>query len=546
MIDIPSLSAIPHLLSLVLATLPVAYAEIHYRWPGIPSRLFMRQPEIIFDLPHRVKQGKPIPLFLLVKDAHRYPATLQRVRVEVSHPASSQTGRWESEIDRQADQRFRSDCLELPEHLFPQPGRYELVAELDYQCNGRQYTLKQDNYRQGQKLPFRIYVSEHELPGLPGLFWGDLHLHSSYTEDQIEFGAPLSAIRTCAGALGLQFAAVTDHSYDLDDLPGSYKKRDPQLRKWKQFLQECRRLNREPGNVLILPGEEVSCGNRRGQNVHCLVIGCPDFIPGYGDSGEQPLFNRPTLTLSEVHQQARQAAPHTLIAAAHPFETPPRSQRMLLNRGDWDDEDLRLPQLDFWQILNGSVDKTFRRGRSKWIAALLSGRRIRICAGADAHGNFNISRQIVLPFWKMSAARNQLLGFSRTGVFLEDDLSSETLLRALRSGAVSISTGPALRIQAEHGDWKVQIGQELEKAESYSISVKAVSTPEFGEICRVSLFCGNTETAREQEIKLLIAPAGYEFETSIRMDMDAPGYLRAEVYTTQKDSLCLTNPIWIG
>ncbi|MCB0292329.1 MAG: hypothetical protein KDH97_18890, partial [Calditrichaeota bacterium] len=29
------------------------YAEIHYRLPGIPSRLFKKEPEIIFDLPFR-------------------------------------------------------------------------------------------------------------------------------------------------------------------------------------------------------------------------------------------------------------------------------------------------------------------------------------------------------------------------------------------------------------------------------------------------------------------------------------------------------------
>lgn len=161
------------------------------------------------------------------------------------------------------------------------------------------------------------------LPTLPGLYWGDLHTHSNYTEDQIEFGAPLPETACCARALGLHFIAVTDHSYDMDNLPGDYTRNDPELRKWRQFRAEVAHLNRELDGFIILPGEEVSVGNQRRQNVHCLVLGSGDFYPGAGDSGDRPLFNRPTLALPELYARVQASGNGAVIAAAHPREVPP-------------------------------------------------------------------------------------------------------------------------------------------------------------------------------------------------------------------------------
>jgi len=40
----------------------LAYAEMHYRWWPLPSRYFMKEPEILADAPHRVEPGRPLPL----------------------------------------------------------------------------------------------------------------------------------------------------------------------------------------------------------------------------------------------------------------------------------------------------------------------------------------------------------------------------------------------------------------------------------------------------------------------------------------------------
>ena len=60
-----------------LVPFPVLYAETHYRViPGIWSRLFRREPEIITDTVWRLDFGHKLPVLLLVKDAHLFPVTI--------------------------------------------------------------------------------------------------------------------------------------------------------------------------------------------------------------------------------------------------------------------------------------------------------------------------------------------------------------------------------------------------------------------------------------------------------------------------------------
>lgn len=71
----------------------------------------------------------------------------------------------------------------------------------------------------------------------------------------IEFGAPLDTVALSAQAMGLDFVAVTDHSYDLDDEPGKWWKQDLHLTKWHQSRDQITRLNANYDNPLIIPGE---------------------------------------------------------------------------------------------------------------------------------------------------------------------------------------------------------------------------------------------------------------------------------------------------
>ena len=169
--------------------------------------------------------------------------------------------------------------------------------------------------------------------------------------------------------------------------------------------------------------------------MHCLVLDSPTYYPGSGDSGEKPLKNKPTLGLPELYKQAAQFAPKAIIAAAHPFDEPPKSHQKLLNRGFWHLQDLTDSALDYWQILNGRLDHFWEKGLQVWVKQLLNGQKIGVLGGTDAHGNFNCFRQIRIPFWQMTHSYEQRLGETRTGLILDAPLSKKAIMTALAKNA---------------------------------------------------------------------------------------------------------------
>ncbi len=383
---------------------------------------------------------------------------------------------------------------------------------------------------------------------MPNLYWGDLHTHSNYTDDQIEFGAPIRESVICAQTVGLQFLAITDHSYDLDDKTGSYLENDPSLPKWQQFQKEIKDLNHEFPAFNILGGEEVSAGNSKAQNVHCLVLGNRTFYPGSGDSGEKPLNNKPTMSLKSLYEKIEHSREDAIIAAAHPFDEPPYAHQIALNRGYWHKADLSHPALDYWQILNGRIDRFFENGRRSWIKALLNRQKVGILGGTDAHGNFNCFRQITIPFWKMIRCREQLFGEMRTGIFSETALNPQTLLQTLKEKRTIISTGPAASLEIFQNDRLFHIGNSIKTGTAVSIEISAVSNSEFGSLKSVVLYTGVFSQSKEISLNISLPENCFRFKKKIDLtDGTSPGYLRLEVYSekTGKSYLCFTNPIWI-
>ncbi len=536
------------LLSILFAPLLIGYAEIHFRIPGMPSRLFKKEPEIIFDLPHRAQNDTAIPLFLFIKDAHLFPVELLELEVTIflqNHKNSLK--KWRINLDQIVQEKFFSKVLMMPPDHFTL-GEHTLVATLTYRIGAKTYQLQQDNYSRIPHHPFSIYIADEALPSLPGLHWGDLHIHSNYTDDAVEFGAPIRETALCARALGLEFIAITDHSFDLDNDPDDYFKKDPRLRKWQHFQQEIEQLNNELHDVTILPGEEVSTGNSRGQNVHCLLIGNRQFYPGSGDSGDKIINHRPTMMLPELIKNVRQKDKSALILAAHPFDDPPFLTKIILNRGRWYSKDLQHKALDFWQILNGRIDKYFQNGLAAWKKSLLVGSKTGIVSGTDAHGNFNCFRQIKTPFFKMIYHREQLLGQTRTGVFSEKPLTHADLMDVLQKKRVIVSTGPAASLTALQTDQINNIGDTIRGNTDFQLKIMAASTKEFGYLQKIKLITGDFHSGKE--IVRIINPGNqsYLFDDTFLFEKGLnSGYVRLKVQTANNphQNFCLTNPIWI-
>ena len=528
----------------------LGYAETHFRIPGMPSRIYKNHPEIILDLPYRALHAKQVPLFLILKDADRFPVNIINANVFVQSLDSDDEPQAETiEINTIVRNNYHDRIFWLPKSLFPTPGRYEVFVSLTYRtADGKVFQIQQDNYA-GKKLPFLIYISDTPLPKLPDLHWGDIHIHSNYTDDVVEFGASISASATCAQSVGLSFMAITDHSFDFDY---SISENCPSSQKWQNYLAEIEKVQKDFPNLTILSGEEVSIGNHRGQNIHCLVLGNRHFYPGEGD-GANPLFrNRPTMKLPEFVQTVQEKDPSALIIAAHPFDKPPLSQKFLLNRGNWKTKDLSDPNLTGWQLLNGRQDKHFHRGMQFWVKRLLKGEKIGIFSGTDAHGNFNLFRQIKLPMLSMIVNRQQLLGQTKTGIFSPQHPSEESVLRSLRRRNCIISTGPAAVVTIDVDGQTYLPGDEirLKSSQSPKIHVRAVSTLEFGEFSAVVLSYGRKSQRKEQMQSLSTASSQYEFSATVPFPEDiSEGYLRLTVSTRNQHNqhfFCYTNPIWIN
>lgn len=519
----------------------IGYAETHYSFRLVPSRLRKQEPEVVADVPYRLGPGQDLPVLILVKDAHLFPVKLTAVEVSVQSPSGEvHTARvpWE-ETEIRAPLWHR--VIYVPRPPVVGPCRVTVAVTL----NARRVYIS-DNYRISSHAPFECYFAEEPLPGTKGWHFGDLHYHSSYTSDQVEFGAPLPATVAMAVAEGLSFFAVTDHSYDLDDSPNNPLRNDHGLPKWHQMRAEVAALNSSTPGCVVIPGEELSCGNSRRRNVHLLVLDNGEFLEGSGDSAERWLRTRPQQSIAHALERLDEQA---LAYAAHPEDRTPFLQWLLIRRGKWSKADYLHPRLNGLQLYNGHLDPALPAALRRWVELLLAGRRLAIVAGNDGHGNFAVFRQIGFPFFTMREQRHQLFGVARTGVLVKGQLSLQNIKEGLRSGRTLVTTGPFMELVAHTPSGSAHIGQTA-AGSPCELTVHLQSSPEFGRLERAVLWLGKREAAREVQLWTCTHfPTRMTHHAKIEIP-PGPGelYVRGELHTLgpQGRRSCYTSPIWFA
>jgi len=509
------------------------YAEIHYRFRFFFSLLKHSEPELIFDAPYRAEIGNPTPLFLIINDSLTYPIKTEKVFVSCIHESGK-----EEHFSFDFKKEFSTDYSDSLFHLnLNLVGKWKITPSLIFSQNENKKQITVDNYKTTSKKPLEIYLSESKFPKYENQFSGDLHHHTRFTFDQVEFGAGLQITKQCVKSVGMDFLCLTDHSYDLDDDENNYLKNDPDLKKWNRFLTEVDTINSEKKDTIFIPGFELSTGNSKGKNVHLLMYGQREFIIGSGDSAEKWLQTKPDTFLEKAISLKQK---NTVTYAAHPFEPVDFFQSILLGRGNYSPKEILEHQLPL-QFLNGKIDSIFYESKKIWISALLKGYRIPIGAGNDAHGNFNRYRQVQIPFFTMKELPDQILGKFRTVVQCKLN-QEDQILNALKNGNSYLTNGIAIQLKNDLQE-EILFSSEKRIKEISTSKLLIKTTSEFGELKKLKIYFGYQESEKKIETQL----SGFESAVNLAdffNESQEFRYIRFEVFSGI-ETVLFSNPVYI-
>jgi hypothetical protein len=532
----------PSVLLLLIPSLSLIllYAEIHFRLPFWKGLLFRRQPEIIFDTPYRI-QTDFLPVMLFMKDADRYPVRLFEVQLSIfshriDHPLKISTFPEDLVIDKKwftKIYQIEMDDLKGQEIWINCEAKIKIGSHI--------HLIRNDNYRRTSHAKFKVFIDPDPLPTEKGWLWGDLHYHSLWTENQVEFGGPVEEFNQLARPMGISYCALTDHSFDLDDQNQSWTRQDPALKKWYYSRELVQVLNAKEHDFIFIPGEEISVDNGRGKYVHLCVLNSQQYFKGSADAVENFPVKDETSHYAWILDRLE---PSALAFAAHPDHKAPWIHQLLLRRRLWNYLD-RHHRLNGFQFINGIAGDDLERGKQNWIRQILRGSRVFAYAGNDAHGNFNRFRQINLPLISIQEHKNQIFGEYLTAVKASITEGVEGLIQAFQSGSVIVSNGPFIDMQLKDSSGIYADIGGLLFSMPLEAGLRIKSSAYFGSIRHIRLFYGDLKQQREYLIFQQEILSGI-YQKTIRIPLNniaLLGYLRAEVLTS-KSKFALTNPIW--
>jgi len=518
------------------------YPELHYHWGLLYPLYFRRLPEIIADVPYRldVSRESSIPIMLTVKDAHKYPIILDFLDIHVISQAENKCIYKEKvPIEKIFDKKFASKIFTIQNDSLGIEQKVEIKISIAAHKPDRmkQLVFQNDNLP-GLHTRLVTYLSASPLPKKENWFPGEVHYHSYYTDDQVEFGGDIKGAIELARRMNIDWFFITDHSYDLDDTEGNYLKNDPAFPKWEKLKNEVSILQ-QGEKYPVFYGEELSCGNSEKKNVHFLIINNENFIPGYGDSAEKWFRNKPTHSIGEA---CRIANEHSLKIGAHAFEKNNNPvNTLLLNRGKWHEQDVKENRITYLQIINKKEKKHIAHAKKKWVELLLKGYKIIALAGNDTHGYFNCKREVHIPFVSLSSSRDQVFGQCKTYIKADGgEMPLDNFFAEFHKNRIVLSDGIFGSFTLDGQD----IGSTIIEKDSYKCDIEVLSSQEFGTIHSINLIAGSYDKKGEV-VEFQRSPnKEFSFSKIITIDNKRQDYFRLEV-TSYKNSFCLTNPIWV-
>ena len=403
------------------------YAETHFKFKLPWSLLYKPWPEIIFDAPFQFVPRVEPYLWIVVRDADRFPTTIKNAEIvlkarvqdaQFQDAQSQDAARPDIVICKDLNIEVREQMKFIPIALGKIPaGAYEAHCKLTIEREGKSQTFERWNLPRLKPVPLRFKVLNETLPIAPGYAAGEMHCHTHYSADHVEYGATPEVLQLAAKAVGLDFVNCTDHAYDFAFTQEDYtKEADSPVPRFQKLREEIAALPKKDENggdmPLMLAGEEVSAGNSKGENVHMTVLAPEGYLPGLGDCGRYWLENRPTRSIKQILNMTE-----AHCFAAHPFQQMGLLEKFVFRRGYWKPEDLQLKNkhsirgLQFW---NGIRDEGFKLGREFWINELGKGNYLLPIGGNDAHGDLNSMTAVDLPLISLKHTRAHTFGNVRT------------------------------------------------------------------------------------------------------------------------------------
>ena len=432
------------------------YAETHFKFKLPWSLLYKPWPEIIFDAPFQFVPGVEPTLWIVVRDADRFPTTIKTAEIRLKQTvdnafenASENAPQSDTSISKDLNIEVHEQMRFIPIALGEIPaGSYEAHCKLIVEREGKTQTFERWNLPRLKPVPLHFKVLSEALPIAPGYAAGEMHCHTHYSADHVEYGATPEVLQQAAKAVGLDFVSCTDHAYDFAFTQEDFtKEADSPVPRFQKLREEIAALptTDENGNrlPLMIAGEEVSAGNSKGENVHMTVLGPEGYLPGLGDCGRYWLENRPTRSIKQILNMTE-----AHCFAAHPFQQMGLLEKFVFRRGYWKPEDLNLSGkhairgIQFW---NGIRDEGFKLGREFWINELGKGNYLLPIGGNDAHGDLNSMTAVNLPLISLKHTRAHTFGNVRTVVRIDE--RGETLAslnEAFAGDNCYITDGPAL------------------------------------------------------------------------------------------------------
>jgi hypothetical protein len=375
---------------------------------------------------------------------------------------------------------------------------------------------------------------EDELPYIgksPGWYYGDLHVHTEYTDCDCPIPIVLcfngqgsiSDRKIEALNLGLNWLSITDHSYCLnsDD--------------WNNLRSNA--SSATDSSFVILPGEELSvsedcsknspdeiaCGSYclGGDAGHMGAIGLQNFIentPNWCNSYRCPDYPGAQQGIDLVNLQ------NGISIINHPF-----NQFVIELLSAWDYESFScVSGEDGIEIWNGGFDNFDIEALNFWRDRLLNGTKIYAYSGSDSENG-------------------ALFGngkFVYIGCYLEN-LSDNDLKYSLKNGHCFISNNGFLSFEIKgtsDTNWK-KLGSELNVYSGEEITI-SINYNVFDK-CRLQLKKGYIDSNEftKADYGNITGPGTFTFYDSYTYD---DGYYRLECVNETTNKRIYTNPIWFN